>query len=87
MTVREPSWTEQDRAEILALAHYRDGLCPCGCGHPAAETTSQEEGGPQFVADRVTCRARRALIEAQRAADENSPSPYAAARLWRVDKR
>lgn len=88
MTTREASWTEQDRAELFALDVYRGGLCPCGCGHQAVDTLSHEEGGPRFVADRVTCRARLALIEAQRAAeDPKNPSPYAAARLWRVDKR
>jgi len=86
VTNREASWTEQDRAELLALDVYRAGLCPCGCGHQVVDTLSDESGGPRFVADRVICRARMALIEAQRAAEEN-PSPYAAARLWRVDKR
>lgn len=88
VTSRESRWTEQDRAEVLALADYRDGLCPCGCGHQMAETLSHEEKGPQFIADRVVCRARLQLIEAQIAAeDPDKPNPYAAARLWRVDKR
>ncbi|AGL13883.1 hypothetical protein [Actinoplanes sp. N902-109] len=89
VTIREPVWTEQDRAEILALAAYRDSLCPCGCGLKVEDTTSREQDGPQFRASRVTCRARMALIEAQRAAtqDLDKPSPYIPARLWRVEKR
>ncbi len=62
MTRREPRWTEQDRAELLALDLFRSLKCPCGCGLDMADTTSQEDGGPQFVASRVICRARLALI-------------------------
>ncbi len=72
---------------MLALAHYRSSKCPCGCGHSMADTTSQEEGGPQFVASRVTCRARLALLEAQRGAAEDSGTDNAPARLWQVEKR
>lgn len=87
-TVAEPEWTEQDRAEILALALYRSWLCPCGCGHLTADTTSHEETGPRFTADRTVCRARLALLEAQRAADDGKQaSPNAPARLWHIDMR
>lgn len=87
MTTRESRWTEQDRAEILALAIHRAEMCPCGCGHKAADTTSHEETGPKFQASRVACRARMALIDARRAAnsDPKNPSPYAEARLWRTE--
>ena len=68
MTTREPEWTEQDRAEQLALADYRQSLlCPCGCGYLAADTTSRWETGPEFDATHTTCRARAALVEAQKA--------------------
>lgn len=87
-TVAEPEWTEQDRAEILALGLYRSWLCPCGCGHLSEDTTSHEERGPQFTADRTVCRARLALIEAQRALDDGKqPSATAAARLWHVQMK
>lgn len=87
VTTREPEWTEQDRAEILALALYRSRLCPIH-GGPLDECTSPEESGAQFVAERSTCRAQLALIEAQRAADDGKkPSPYAGARLWTLRKR
>ena len=88
MTTREPRWTEQDRAEILALAFYRHQLCPCGCGHKAADTMSPETTGPTFVASRQVCRARLALIDAQnKATNPDKPSPYIPARLWRVDMK
>lgn len=87
VTVREPEWTEQDRAEILALGLYRSQLCPLH-GGPLEECTSHEETGAQFEASRSTCRAQLALIEAQRAADDGKkPSPYAGARLWTLRKR
>lgn len=71
MTTREPRWTEQDRAEVLALAEYRASLCPCGCGYPVADTTAHWEVGPEYDATHTTCRARAALVEAQNAAAEN----------------
>ncbi|WP_229401911.1 hypothetical protein [Micromonospora okii] len=82
VTVREPEWTEQDRAEILALGHYRAQRCPCGCGQRYADVTSPEEGGPQFVAERLVCRARLALLEAQKAAETRDI--VGGARLWHV---
>lgn len=85
MTTREPEWTEQDRAEVLALALYRAEYCPCGCGQRYEDTTSPEETGPQFVATRVVCRARLALLEAQKAAQ--TEDVIGGARLWRVGKR
>ncbi|TDB82941.1 hypothetical protein E1091_18545 [Micromonospora fluostatini] len=83
MTTREPEWTEQDRAEVLALALYRRELCPCGCGHRYADTTSPEATGPRFAAERVVCRARLALMEAQQAAETSDPA-IAGSRLWLV---
>lgn len=82
MTTREPEWTEQDRAEALALAEYRAGLCPCGCGHRLADTTAPEATGPTFVPVQVTCNARMALLEAQRGAEEARGTENAPARLW-----
>lgn len=87
-TTREPRWTEQDRAEILALAVYRRGLCECGCGYPRADTTAPEGTAPGFVAYQyATCNARMALLEAQRAADEKRGHENAPARLWTIDRR
>lgn len=87
MTIREPEWTDLDRSEVLALALYRAHLCPCGCGHQFADTTSHEATGPQFRASRVMCRARAAQLEAERAlTDGATANPDAAARLWSIHK-
>lgn len=85
MTTREPEWTEQDHAEILALHMWRTGFCPCGCGHRYTDTTSPEETGPRFAAVRTVCRARLALLEAQEAASGPN-ARHTAARLWTVEK-
>lgn len=85
VTTRDPEWTEQDRAEILALALRRAQRCPCGCGQRYADVTSPEETGPAFVAERVVCRARLALLEAQKAAE--TKDIIGGARLWTVHKR
>ena len=84
MTTREPEWTEQDTAEILALAEYRSLLCPCGCGFLTEDTTSHEATGPQWEAHRTLCRARRELVEQQAAfaRSKESGDPIAPARLW-----
>jgi hypothetical protein len=86
VTTRESEWTEEDRAEVLALAEYRASLCPGGCGHPTSETTSREGEGPDYNAKSTTCRACAALLEAQRGADEGKPGPDHAARLWHIEK-
>lgn len=86
VTTREPEWTEQDLAEVQALAMYRAGLCGCGCGFPEADTTSHYETGPEFLVTRTTCRARAAVLEAQRAAADGGTGDNAA-RLWRIQMR
>ncbi|MEU4782840.1 hypothetical protein [Micromonospora sp. NPDC023633] len=87
MATREPEWTEQDRAEILALGLYRSWLCPLH-GGLLEDCTAPEESGPQFEVTRSTCRAQMALIESRRAADDGkTPSPYAGARLFRIRRR
>lgn len=89
VTTRDREWTEQDRAEALALKAYRSSFCPCGCGYPIADTTSHEETGPQFVAEKTICRARLALVEAQRALSDSDKKQSATveARLWSVRMR
>lgn len=81
MTTREPLFTEQDRAELIALAIYRDGLCP-KCGRPIEVCTSNEEGGPQFEVTWQTCRATRDLLERQRGTYGEKQHPNQAAHLW-----
>jgi hypothetical protein len=83
VTSREPEWTEQDRAEMLALALYRQGLCP-KCGNPVDDCTSEETLGPEFAVSYSTCRASRAVLERQRAISDNGKKdvPNAPAYLW-----
>lgn len=69
VTVREPEWTEQDRAEILALDLYRKSLCPLH-GGPLAECTSHEDTGPKFVVARKRCRAQDAVLMEQKLAEK-----------------
>lgn len=87
VTTVESRWTEQDRAEALALTLYRASLCPGGCGQLVSESTSHWETGPEFDATSTTCRACAALVDAQNAkADEKQSNPYGRARLWTVTK-
>lgn len=88
MTTREPEWTEQDRAEVIALALYREGLCPL-CHRPVEVCTSHEETGPEFTASYVPCRATLAILTAQRGMtdDGKRPRPNAPAYLWTTSMR
>jgi hypothetical protein len=86
VTTSEPRWTEQDRAEALALAAYRAALCPGGCGQPVEESTAHYEHGPGYDVGRTTCRACVALVEAQRAADDGGRGDNKA-RLWHVERK
>jgi hypothetical protein len=81
VTTREPLWTEQDRAELIALALYRDGLCSA-CGHPREVCTAPEEGGTQFDVIWQTCGATRTLLEKQRGAYGDKEHPNRRAHLW-----
>lgn len=79
MTIREPEWTEQDRAEILALAYYRDSLCPL-CGLDLSVCTSHEDDGPDFVVRRRRCRATDTKLAQQGEAQTDRPGAV----LWMV---
>jgi hypothetical protein len=83
VTTREPEYTDRDRGELIALAVYREGLCPL-CGRPLDVCTSHEETGPEFAADYVPCRATLAILEKQRALTDGGKKtkPNAPAYLW-----
>lgn len=83
MTYRESLFTEQDRAELIALALYREGLCP-KCGRPLDLCTSEEATGAQFEVHQSTCRATRAIAEVKNALTDGGKKeiPYADARLF-----
>lgn len=82
MTTREPEWTEQDRAEILALAHYRDSLCPL-CGLELSVCTSHEDDGPEFTVRRRRCRATDTKLAQQGEAQTDRPGAV----LWMVSPK
>lgn len=81
----EPEWTEQDTAEQLALAEYRDGLCDC-CGLPKSITWVHERDAPKFTVSKRYCLARRTLIETQQAFTDNGKDikPTHGALRWSV---
>lgn len=81
MTTAEPRYTEQDRAELLALAVYRDGLCPL-CGRPLEVCTAPEETSPGYDVTWRVCGATRALLERQRGAYGGKEHPNRRAHLW-----
>ena len=89
VTTREPLWTEQDTAEILALGEYRAGLCDC-CGLPKSMTWVHERDAPRFIVSKRYCLARRTLVESQVAFDNDGKDakPEHRALRWsiRVDK-
>jgi hypothetical protein len=67
---------------MLALALYRDGLCP-NCGRPMRECTAAAADG-KFEADvPVRCHATTALVIAQKAFTNPQPE----AMLWRTIRR
>jgi hypothetical protein len=68
----------------LALAVYRQSLCPGGCGQPVAESTAHWEVGPAYEAKSTTCRACSELHEAQRGKAERTSDPSAV--LWHLVK-
>jgi hypothetical protein len=88
VTTTESRWTDEDRAEALALALYRSGLCPL-CGRPIEVCTSDEEKGPAFGVEQSTCRATLAIVEKQRSLTDGGKKahPYAPAFLWAATTR
>ena len=83
MTTREPLYTEQDRAELIAYELYLEGLCPL-CGRPLEVCTSPEETGPRFQVEQSMCRAAREIAETKRGLTDDGKKPLrnAEARLW-----
>jgi transcription initiation factor IIE alpha subunit len=77
-----------DRAEVLALAMHREGLCPL-CGKDLDECTSMEGVGPDFAVEHIACRATLAKLEYQRGqfGDDKKPDPNAPSYLWAVTTR
>ncbi|MFG3710126.1 hypothetical protein [Micromonospora sp. NPDC047730] len=83
MTTRDPEWSEEDVAWLLALAAYRDARCPA-CGGDVEECTSPASDGAFEVPAPTRCHAKTALEIAQKTYAE---TPQAGALLWRVKHR
>lgn len=84
MTVREPEWDDEQRGWILALAEYRAGLCPGGCGYQLADTRGDANEDKFTVPTPSRCHACDALAIAQENFTKN-PRPRAV--MWHVTKR
>jgi hypothetical protein len=82
VSTREPTWTELDQAEVLALAVYRAGLCPLH-GGSLADCTSHDDTGPEFHTRHTRCRAQDELLLAQDMTTLDRPG----ALLWYVTKK
>lgn len=82
---KEPRYTEQDRAELIAYELYLESLCPL-CGRPLEVCTSDEDapGAPQFEVQQSMCRASREIAETKRGLTDDGKKPLrnAEARLW-----
>lgn len=84
VTIREPEWTEQDTAELLALAEYRASLCEC-CGMPKDVVWVHERDAPRFVVKKWPCQARKVLNVSQAAYfGKDQPTPAQQALRWTV---
>lgn len=81
VTVREPEWSEQDRAWMLALVGYRASLCPT-CGGPIEECGPESEGRWQVPPPRRCYRMDVLAVE-----QKNSKRPRPEALMWRVVER
>lgn len=80
--MREPRYTELDRAELLALTQHQASLCPGGCGQPLDESTAHHETGPDYDTGSTSCRACSILAATQRADTERKTADPA--RLYHV---
>jgi len=83
VTTREPEWSDEDVAWLLALAEYRDRRCP-SCGGDLEECTAPEAEGGFEVPPPMRCHAKTALEIAQA---EYTDTPQPGALLWRVKRR
>lgn len=80
MTVEEPRVTSDDRAWMLALDQYEDGLCRCGCGFPASVSLSPDNEGRFVMEPPFRCHARTAMVRAEDEFGDDVPQQRAL--LW-----
>jgi hypothetical protein len=65
---------------VLALAVYREGLCPL-CGRPR-DICAAPEGTHQIDVEWTVCQSTRRLVEVQAGTYSNDNHPYRASHLW-----
>lgn len=83
MTEREPEWSEEDQAWVLALAEYRSYRCP-SCGGDIRECADPEADDRYTVPVPGRCHATTALLIAQK---KYAEQPQSEALLWRAERR
>lgn len=84
MTIREPEWTEQDRAEAIALLKVEADTCP-GCGEPLSESTHRKAAGGYDVDGPDRCHACAALNAEQDKHKDGRALYFQVKRTWRDD--
>ena len=96
ITTRDPEWTRDDVAMLLALADWEADRCPCGCGQQMTDclidAAVPPEQRPRWQAGFFECGAGLALAEAQakqakqdEAAEKARGRPVITShRLWQV---
>lgn len=84
VTRREAEWTDEERANVLALIDYEGQCCP-GCGGYLPETTSAEHEGQYTTEPPMRCHACTAIHIKQHAFREQNQS--AALVQWPVRLR
>jgi hypothetical protein len=76
----ETEWDEDERAWVIALQVYREGLCPV-CGGPVDEChapmTLDEARRGRFVVEQSVCLRTRELRKAMKEAHETAEEPGA----------
>lgn len=83
LTVREPEWSEQDVAWMLALAEWRATRCPA-CGGDIRECTDPASEGRYEVPPPHRCHAATAIAAAQ---ERYMDSQHPQALLFHVRRR
>jgi hypothetical protein len=72
VTVREPKWTEHDRALVLALLAEERETCS-SCGHPMAECRDPATAGTWRVHEEICQASRVSQAVADNYAEEKRP--------------
>lgn len=68
---RESEWDDETRDRVLEAAAYENGLCGCGCGRPAVESSNPES---LYRVHKAVCQAG-AAIERIRRKDREKDHP------------